>query len=156
MNHYWLRFWRVMLSLLVLASLVLGIANAVALLNVKQGWDRFLGRVRRGEGTVPLTVHVDYEIPIQATVPISQMVEVPIDLTYPVSMSVTTSFRLPVLGEQEVVLPVHAVIPISTTVLLPLRAEFPVSLTYRLQGDFPVVIKFTPEMISRLLSTEGE
>ena len=156
MNHSWIRFWRVMLWLVVLASLVLGIANAVVLLNVKQGWDRFLDRVQRGEGAVPLTVHVDHEIPIQATVPISQMVEVPIDLTCPVSMSVTTSFRLPVLGEQKVVLPVHAVIPISTTVLVPLRAQFPISLTYRLQGDFPVVIKLTPEMILHLLSTEGE
>lgn len=156
MKHYWLRFWRVTLSLLVLVSLLLSVANAIVLLGVKQRWDHFLARLQQGEGAIPLEVHVDYEVPIRTTVPISQAVQVPIAVAYPVSLTVTTSFDLPLLGEQEVVLPVHTVIPISHTLLLPLRADFPVSLTYRLQGDLPVVIKLSPEWISHLMPLQDD
>jgi len=149
----WVHGWRVLISVLVLASL----AGNVFLIRSLIGAEKTLNQARdtardallslESEPMV-ISVAIDEEIPIRTTVSFSDTLTVPFELDYTLSTVVNTYINIPILGRQSVAVPVNAVIPISETFEIPIAVSVPVSMTYPLELDIPVAVEIPAEMIT--------
>ena len=147
--------WTIFLTLLVLLSLALNALLLYVLWNVQSAALVSLTEMRNqliSLSRQPLTmqVHLEQDVPLETTVPISQTMNVPLDFDYPLSTVVNTSFNVPLLGKQEVAIPIETIIPIQYTVAVPLQMEVPISFTYHLETDLPVQVQPPAELGAQL------
>ncbi|MCU0520657.1 MAG: hypothetical protein MUF84_08200 [Anaerolineae bacterium] len=142
----WVRVWRLAISLLVLASLVLNVYLVRTLLGISRGAESARTALREtlvsfsGEPII-VPIAVDEEIPVQTTLAFSDTLVVPFQLDYTLDTVVSTSINIPLLGRQSVAVPVYAIIPISETLAIPIQMDIPISMSYPLKVEFPVAVE---------------
>jgi len=152
----WIRAWRLAISLLVLASLILNIHLVRTLLGVGQDLESARTAAREAlaslvEEPVVVPIAVDEVIPVQTTLAFSDTLVVPFQIDYTLDTVVSTSINIPVLGRQSVSVPVYAVIPISETLAVPVQMDVPISVTYPLKVEFPVAVEIPAELTEDLV-----
>ncbi len=152
----WIRAWRLAISLLVLASLILNIHLVRTLLNVGQALESARTAAREAlvslvEEPVVVPIAVDEVIPVQTTLAFSDTLVVPFQMDYTLDTVVSTSINIPILGRQSVSVPVYAVIPISETLAVPVQMDVPISVTYPLKVEFPVAVEIPAELTEDLV-----
>lgn len=149
------RFWRYLISVLVVLSLLLNVYLLVTLTQIGRGLHTAAESGREALADVlgepaAITVAVNQQIPISMTIPFSDTFVVPVVFDFPLSTRVATYVNIPVLGRQEIVVPVEATIPVSQTFEVPISRAIPISLTYVLQADIPVEVEIPPDVATSL------
>ncbi|MGC9467759.1 MAG: hypothetical protein ACP5HS_04160 [Anaerolineae bacterium] len=149
------QIWQYAISLLVILSLLLNVFLIVTLLNIEVGLRQAATAARTAlseaiDDPFSVSVKVDQEIPINATVPFSDTILVPVVFDFPFSAVVNTYVDLPVLGRQNIAVPVETTVPISETFEIPIEMSIPISMTYTLETEIPVRVEIPPELVASL------
>ena len=149
------KIWRVVITTLVICSLALNLVLLYLLSKARSGLDNTIEVVRNTLGVMSqepfqITVEVDQDLPINASIPINQTVTVPINIDYPLSTVINTSINLPILGRQDVSFPIETVIPVHMDFDVPIHETVHISMTYPLNIELPVEVDIPFEVLSLL------
>jgi hypothetical protein len=100
-------------------------------------------RIREAQGEViTSTVYIDYDLPINANVPILQTFEVPIDTTVNVDYSFDMSF-----AGNTVPVPFNFNVPISTTVPVELNENIDINTSVQLDTQIPITVPVSETIV---------
>jgi hypothetical protein len=97
------------------------------------------------QSTLEFNIPVEQEFAVEAEIPFDETIEVPIQLTVPISQVVETTilidplqtgFEIPV----DIAVPIAIEIPIDETLAFPIKRTIPISTTIPLKVDVPIVI----------------
>ncbi|MBA3533421.1 MAG: hypothetical protein H0T73_16000 [Ardenticatenales bacterium] len=108
-----------------------------------------LETVRTQEFT--LTVPIDEEIPVNATIPFDETFNIPINLTVPINTNVKVPLQLGMLGTFNLDIPIRTDVPIDITVPIHIKRNVPINTVVPIKLDVPITLtlKGTP-MASQL------
>ena len=104
-----------------------------------------------GDDTFSYTLVVDQEIPIAASVALSERFRVPIQTTLPISTIVTIPIDAGLLGTFDVDVPVQALIPVDIEVVVPLSETVDIATTVLLNTAVPIEIPISDTPLSSYL-----
>ena len=98
------------------------------------------------QSTIEVNVEVNEDFPIRTEIALNETVEVPIELTVPISQVIETTITLDILDTGveipvDISVPVDVEIPINNTISVPINRSIPISTTIPLDVNVPIAIE---------------
>lgn len=99
-----------------------------------------------------ITVPIQTEVPVAATIPFDEVFEVPVNTTIPIRTTVVVPLRLGVLGSFDLDVPISTDVPLDLSVPVRIQKEVPIRTTVPINLDVPVTLSLEDTPLAAQLS----
>lgn len=103
-----------------------------------------------------VTVPIDEEIPVAATIPFDEVFTVPIQTSVPIDTAVNVPLQLGLLGTYNLDIPIRTTVPIDLEVEVPIRKRIPIETTVPIRFDVPVTLSLAGTPLGEQLAGWGQ